>query len=128
MKNFQAKQFFYVMVAATILSFGGIIGAFYWGNQQLESKADIIANLQTDYDVSEAKITALKSAQKSSDLTESATKLLDVLLPRQKEQEKLLADIIYTASSEAGIPFTKLGTISFSGGGCAFLPVDNPAF
>ncbi len=113
----QPKQFFFVMIAVMVLSFGGIVGAFYWGRKQLETKADTLSNLKTDYDVSEAKITALKRAEESAQLTDEATKLLDTLLPRQKEQEKLLADIIYTASSEAGIPVSKLGAISFSGDG-----------
>jgi Tfp pilus assembly protein PilO len=105
------------MIVVMILSFGGIIAAFYTGNQMLKSKADVLSNLKTDHDVSATKITALKKAEESSQLIEDATKLLDTLLPRQKEQEKLLADIIYTASSEAGIPVEKLGAISFSGDG-----------
>jgi Tfp pilus assembly protein PilO len=111
------KQFFFVMIAIMVLSFGGIIAAFYWGNKRLEAKSSVLSSLKTDYDISEAKIEALKRAEDSSELADDATKLLDTLLPRQKEQEKLLADIIYTASGEAGIPVNKLGAISFSGGG-----------
>ena len=111
------KYFFFVMIAVIVLAFGGIIGAFYWGSNGLKAEADVLSNLKTDYDVSEAKITALKRANESAEKITDANKLLDTLLPKQKEQEKLLADIFYTATNEAGIPVNKLGAISFSGGG-----------
>lgn len=111
-----AKQFFFVMIALTVLSFGGIVGAFYWGEKQLQSKADTIANLQTDRDVAYDKILALHRAQQSAELADQATALLSTLLPAQKQQEALLADVIYTASAEAGIPLANLGAITFASG------------
>lgn len=109
-----AKTFFYIMISATIASFFGIIGAFYWGNQQLQSKADVIANLQADTDISEAKIIALSRAKEGNELVSDATKLLDKLLPKQKEQERLIADLIYTATVEADIEASKIGALTFS--------------
>lgn len=105
------------MIAVIVLSFGGIIGAFYWGNKQLVNKGVVLSELRTDSDIAQAKIVALNKAQKSSELTETAEKLLSTLLPNQKQQEKLVADILYTASTEAGIPIENIGSINFTGGG-----------
>ena len=108
------KTFFYIMISITVASFLGIIGAFYWGNQQLQRKADILANLQADSDIADAKIVALNRAKEGNVLVGDATKLLDKLLPRQKEQERLIADLIYTATVESGIPSSKIGALTFS--------------
>lgn len=109
-----AKQFYYVMIATTLISFCGIIGAFYWGNQRLAARASVIADLQADTDIAQEKIIALKDAKKSAELATDAEQLLGSLLPKTKEQEKLIADVIYTASAEAGIPVQNLGSISFN--------------
>ncbi len=109
------KQIYYLMIGAALISFCGIIGAFYWGNSQLEKKASTIADLQSDRDIAQEKIIALKNASKSAELTVEAEKLLDTLLPTKKEQEKLIADVIYTASAEAGIPIQNLVSLSFNG-------------
>lgn len=113
----ESKHFFYIMIALTILSFGGIIAAFYWGNQQLEAKAATLSELKTDNDIAEVKLSALTKAKQSSELAQEAESLLDILLPKQKEQEKLVADFIFTASTEAGIPNSSLGSLTFSGSG-----------
>ena len=110
-----SKQFYYIMIAVLILSFSGIVGALYWGNQQLKSKAQSIADLRSDSDISDAKIIALNKLQQSVELSDRTSKLLDSLLPKEKEQSKLVADIIYTATTESGIPIGKLGALSFTG-------------
>lgn len=112
-----AKQLFYGMIVLMLISFGGIIGAFYWGSQQLESKASLLSSLQTDNDVAQEKLIALDGAKKSTELKDEAEKLLSMLLPREKEQEKLVADVIYTAVAEAKIPVENIGALNFSGGG-----------
>jgi len=112
-----SKQFFYIMIALTFLSFGGIAGAFYWGDTQLKNKADTVSNLKTDYDIIQAKLTALSKAKQSTALSTSAENLLNTLLPAEKQQEKLVVDILYTATAEAGIPVANIGAITFAGGG-----------
>lgn len=111
------KQFFYVMIAVTILSFGGIAGAFYWGDTQLKNKADTVSNLKTDYDIVQAKLAALSKAKQSTSLSTNAESLLDTLLPKEKQQEKLVVDILYTATAEAGIPQANIGALTFAGDG-----------
>lgn len=109
-----AKKFYIVMIVATFLAFGGIVAAFYWGNGQLRARASKIADLQADNDIAQDKIIALKKTKDSASNVEDATKLLDTLLPATKQQEKLVADIIYTASQQVGIPLQKLGALSFN--------------
>lgn len=109
-----AKEFYYVFIIGIVLAFGGIAGAFYWGNKQLESEAANISNLLADSAVAQEKITALRKAQRSADRAEEAEMLLDTFLPKTKQQERLVADIIYTATVEAEIPEEQIGTIGFS--------------
>lgn len=110
----KTKQFFYLMILIMISGFGVVVGAFYWGNQQLEKEASIVANLQTDRDIARDKIIALQKAKQNTDLSSEAERLLSVLLPTTKKQETLVADVIYTASAEAGIPANSLTSLSFS--------------
>lgn len=112
-----SKQFYLVMIIATLLSFGGIIGAFYWGEQKLQAKALALAELKTDNDVAQEKIIALSKAKKGTEIVTEAENLLNKLLPTQKEQEKLVADVIYTASAEAGIPAASIGALTFTNNG-----------
>jgi len=109
-----AKQFFYAMIAVIILGFGGIIAAFYWGEGQLNTKAASIADLQSDRDVASDKIIALQKAKKSGDDSVTAQVLLDRLLPTTKSQETLIADVLFTATQEAGIPGDDISAFSFS--------------
>jgi len=112
-----AKQFFFAMIVVTALGFGGIIAAFYWGEAQLDSRASLLADLQTDRDVARDKIIALGKAQKTTGKGEEATRILDVLLPTTKSQETLIADILYTATQEAGIPGDSISALSFANSG-----------
>jgi len=115
MNTIDAKKFFYVMIVIVVCGFGLIIGAFYWGDSQLNAKAESIANLQADRDIAQDKIIALQKARKSTDNGDEATRLLDVLLPETKSQETLVADILFTATQEAGIPGQNISTLTFTG-------------
>jgi Tfp pilus assembly protein PilO len=113
----KAKQFFFVLLGLLALSIVGIVGAYRWGSIQLEAKANTISDLQADNDISAEKIIKLQKAQQDSNNIEEVSALLDRLLPKQKEQEKLVADIIYTATAEAGIPASKVTSFTFIGSG-----------
>jgi Tfp pilus assembly protein PilO len=78
------------------------------------AKAATIANLQSDTDVAQEKIIAIKNTKKNADYVEEAEKLLNALLPTKKEQEKLIADVMFTASAEAGIPLQNIGALNFN--------------
>ncbi len=110
----KAKQFFYAMLVAVALGLGGIFAAFYWGEAQLENKATVISDLQTDRDIAQEKITALQKAKNSTSKQDEATRILATLLPTTKSQETLIADILYTATLESGIPGDNISALSFA--------------
>lgn len=111
-----AKKFYFTLIGLIILSFGAVAGVYVWGNGQLEEQSNELANLKSTRDVSQESIIKLQKAKTDSKDVESVVALLDRLLPQQKEQDKLIADIIYTATAEAGISFTNIASFSFDGG------------
>lgn len=111
-----AKKFYFVLIGLIALSFITVAVSYSWGSSQLESEALAVSDLKADYDVTQEAILKLQKAQTDSDEVDSVVEILDRLLPEQKEQDKLIADIIYTATAEAGIPFDKVATFSFQGG------------
>ncbi len=113
----KAKQFYFVLIALLFLSAGGIVGAFIWGKGQLETNASSVSNLLAERDAQREVIITLQQAEARTDEIESINKLLDRLLPKQKNQESLVLDIIYTATAEASIPVSSIASFSFSGSG-----------
>ncbi len=111
----QPKRFFFVLLVLLLLSIGAIFEAYYIGNGQLKSKSTVVSNLIADKDVSQEKIIRLEKARKDTKDVGYINSLLDRLLPRTKQQDKLVADIIYTATAQAGIPYSQVTTFSFSG-------------
>jgi Tfp pilus assembly protein PilO len=112
----QAKKFFFIMTALLLLSLVGIVGAFIWGKSQLETKASEMSMLLAERDATHERILRLQKAQGDTDNLEEITLLLDQLLPSEKQQDTLIADVIYTATAEAGIPFSQVSAFSFTGG------------
>lgn len=110
-----AKKAYFLFIALSILSFISILIAFYWGTARLSANSDSIAALIAERDVSLEKIAKLSDAKLSEQQLDDINTLLDRVLPRQKQQDRLIADIIYTATAEAGIPFSKVSSFSFRG-------------
>lgn len=113
----RAKQFYFVLIALLILSAGGIIGAFIWGKGQLKTNASNVSNLLAERDAQREVIITLQQAEARTDEIEAINKLLDGLLPKEKNQESLVLDIIYTATAESNIPVSNISSFSFSGSG-----------
>ncbi len=113
----KTKQYFYIMILLIVVSLLGIAGSFYWGINQLEKEASTISDLQADRDVTQETIVRLQKAKQDSKEVDSVNEILDRLLPTKKDQAKLIADIIYTASAEAGIPFNQVSSFVFQGSG-----------
>ncbi len=111
-----AKKFFLVLLLLLVLSFVGVAGAYTWGSGKSEEKAMTVSDLKAERDVSEEAILKLKKAQSDAENVDEVVAVLDRLLPKEKEQDKLIADIIYTATAEAGIPFSQVASFSFNGG------------
>ncbi len=87
------------------------------GSEQLKKMADETSGLLAERDISTEKIRLLQNAKNDTDQLEEITQLLDRLLPATKDQEKLIADVIYTATSQAGIPQSSISNFTFSGNG-----------
>ena len=110
------KQFFFILLTLLLVSLVSVIGAFLWGSDQLEVKSSEVSALIAERDVGREKILRLQNTRQDVENLDEVTLLLNRLLPEKKEQEKLIADIIYTATSEADIPFSQVSSFSFSGG------------
>jgi Tfp pilus assembly protein PilO len=113
----KARHFYIVLLTLIIISVAGIVGAFLWGKGQLESNADSVSLLLAERDAQRENIILLQKAEAQSGEIDEVNELLDKLLPATKNQETLILDVIYTATSEAGIPLSNIVTFSFSGGG-----------
>lgn len=108
-----AKKFFFVLLGLLVLSFVAVAGSYVWGNNKLEKEAAAVSDLKADLDVTQEAIIKLQKAKSDAENVDSVIIVLDRLLPTQKEQDKLIADIIFTATAEAGIPFDKVTSFSF---------------
>ena len=115
--SLKAKQFYFILIAGTVLSISAIAGAFVWGKGQLKTNSENVSKLIAERDAQRDNIITLQQADQQIEELEEVNILLDRLLPREKNQETLILDIIYTATSEAGIPFSNIGSFSFSGSG-----------
>lgn len=111
-----ARKFFYVLIGLMAFSFIGVAGAYTWGHGQLEEKSVAVSDSMADRDVTQEAIIKLQKAKADAQDIDNVVEILDRLLPKEKEQDKLIADIIYTATAEAGIPFSKVASFSFEGG------------
>lgn len=113
----QPKQFFMLMLVLLAASAALSVGGFLWADGQLKTKSQNVSTLLAERDAQGEKIDKLKSARNT---VKDGTKLNDLiysLLPKQKQQENLVADIIYTVTKEAGISAQQITNISFSGTG-----------
>jgi len=113
----KAKQFYFILLALLILSAGGIIGAFVWGKGQLKTNASNVSNLLAERDAQRDIVISLQQAEARADEVENINKILDRLLPKAKNQETLVLDIIYTATAQSGIPVSSISSFAFSGSG-----------
>lgn len=113
----KAKQFYFALIVLLLLSAGGIVGAFLWGKGQLQTNASNVSNLLAERDAQREVIITLQQAEAKADEVAKINELLDRLLPREKDQESLVLDIIYTATAESNIPVSNIASFSFSGSG-----------
>lgn len=110
-----AKRFYFILLALLVLSAGGIVGAFVWGKDQLKENANVVSELIAERDAQRENIIILQQAETQTNKIESVDNLLNNLLPNEKNQETLILDIIYTATSESSIPLASITSFSFSG-------------
>jgi len=113
----KAKQLYFILITLIILSAGGIIAAFLWGKGQLEANSESVSLLLAERDAQRENIIILQKAEVQSQEVDEVNALLNRLLPLEKNQETLILDVIYIATSESGIPLSSIATFSFSGAG-----------
>lgn len=111
-----AKKFYFILIGLIVLSFAAVAGVYFLGSGKLEEESKSVAVLKAERDVSQEAIVKLKKAKTDSKDIDEVVGILDRLLPREKQQDKLIADVIYTATAEAGISFNKIISFSFEGG------------
>lgn len=112
-----AGRFYKVMIVGLLVAVIASIGGFYWADKQLKARSLSVSRLMAERDAQTDKIEKLKKSKNSAQDVAKLNDIINALLPKQKNQENLIADIIYTATKEAGIPPSQITTISFSGTG-----------
>jgi hypothetical protein len=109
------KRFFMFMLVLLAASAALSIGGYLWADGQLETRSRSVATLLAERDAQSDKIDKLKVSKNSIQDAQRLNDLIYSLLPKQKQQENLVADIIYTVTTEAGVSAAQITNISFSG-------------
>ncbi len=102
-----------ILSLATIASIGG----FLLADKQLSSSSKSVSLLKAEHDYQTDKINSLRTSNVAVPDSQGLNDLINSLLPRQKKQENLVADIIYTATTQSGIKPNQIVNISFSSSG-----------
>ena len=105
------------MLAVLALASLASVGGFVWADKQLKARSISVSTLIAERDAQNDKIDKLKTSKNSIQDAQKLNDLINALLPKQKKQENLVADIIYTATNESGISANQITNISFSGTG-----------
>ncbi len=111
------KRFFMIMVGVMVVTIVASAGGIYWADGQLKAKADSVSKLLADRDAQNDKIQKLEIAKNSAQNPAELNELIATLLPKQKSQDNLVANIIYTATKTAKISPDQITNISFSASG-----------
>lgn len=106
-----------IMLAVLGISVAASVAGFVWADGQLQKKSNSVAQLLAERDAQSDKIDKLKTAKNSIQDSEKLNNLINSLLPKQKQQENLIVDIVYTATKQAGIAPAQITNISFSNTG-----------
>ncbi|MEI7632469.1 MAG: hypothetical protein WCJ60_04070 [bacterium] len=111
------KRLFSLMLAVLSLATVASIGGFLFADKQLSSSSKSVSLLKAEHDYQTDKINSLRSSNIAVPDSQGLNDLINSLLPRQKKQENLVADIIYTATTQSGIKPNQIVNISFSSSG-----------
>lgn len=111
------KRFYLLLLAVLGLVSLASVGGFVLVDGQLKTRARAVSLLIAERDAQSDKIDKLKVSKNSVQDAQKLNELINALLPTQKKQENLVADIIYTATNQASINANQIINISFSGTG-----------
>lgn len=108
------RKFFMIMLGVLGISVAVSVAGFLWADGQLLKKSTTVSQLLAERDAQSDKIDKLKTSKNSVQDAAKLNELINALLPKQKQQENLVVDIIYTATKQAGIVTTQITNISFN--------------
>lgn len=111
------KRLYFAMIGCLALAILGSLGGIYWANGMLKSKSQTVAGLMAERDAQTDQINKLRSSKNTADQSQKLNDLINSLLPKQKKQENLVADIIYTSTKQAGVLDSQITNISFNNSG-----------
>lgn len=109
------KQYYYIFVAISILGVLSIVAALYFGNARLSEANKSTSVLLAERDVAREKLSRLTTVSSQANEAEAFEKTVTAIIPKSKEQQSLVAEIIYKATSEADIRTNQITSFSFSG-------------
>lgn len=111
------KRFFFVMLGLMILVIGLGVSGFWFGDQQLKKQSTSLADLTAERDAAQKKLEDLQRLSNTPINQTETENLIKAILPADKQQQNLIANIINTAVAEAGIPSNRISNITFAGSG-----------
>lgn len=109
------KQYYYVFIALATLGFLSIIAALYLGNATLADANNKTSVMLAERDVARDKLSRLTTVAAQVKESEEVEETVTSIIPKSKEQQTLVAEIIYKATSEAQINSSQISSFNFSG-------------
>lgn len=114
-RTMTSKQYYYVFIATSIIGALSIVAALYLGNSRLASVNKQTSILLAERDVARDKLSKLTTISAQAKEAEDFEKTVTAIIPKTKDQQNLIAEIIYKATSEAEIAGSQIASFNFSG-------------
>lgn len=111
------KRFFFLMIVVLVMSAMVVVAGFVWGDKYLKQQSKDISRLMAENDALQKGLDDINRAEGSLADKAAVEALISAVLPAEKTQQNLIANIINTATTQAGIPANRISSISFSGTG-----------
>ena len=112
-----AKKLTYILVASFILFTGASTYGIYVLDKHLGKASKEYSSLMAQRDASEDRANDLVNISINDDLISKVSKEIDATIPKSKEQQNVLADLIHKMTDLVGIDGKYVNTIGFNGGG-----------
>lgn len=112
-----SKRFFLIMIIILLLSGLAVGAGFVWGDKHLEQQSTKISKLLAESSALQKGLDDINRADLVLTDKAAVETLISAVLPAEKNQQNLIANIINTATAQAGIPASRITSISFSGTG-----------
>lgn len=113
--SISTKQYYYTFIALSVLGLVSIFAALYLGNARLADANNRTSVLLAERDVARDKLEKLTIIASQAKEAEAVEETVTAIIPKTKEQQTLVAEIIYKATSEAQISSSQITSFNFSG-------------